>query len=128
MIVLDTHAWLWWRDSPERLSADAREAIDAADLIAVSSISAWELATLVRLGRIELDREVGVWVRQALAHPRLEARAVTPGLAVEAGSLGPGFPGDPADRIIYATARRERAPLVTRDSALRDLDERLTVW
>jgi PIN domain nuclease of toxin-antitoxin system len=66
-------------------------------------------------------------VRQALAQ-RLEVRPVSAEIALDAASLDRGFPGDPADRIIYATARRERALLVTKDTALRRLDPRLTVW
>lgn len=128
MIVLDTHAWLWWRDAPDRLSAAVREAIDEAEGIGVCTISAWELATLVRRRRIALDRDVTAWVRQALAHARVTVLPLTAEVAVEAGSLPDDIPGDPVDRIIYATARRERARLATRDAGLRAHDPRLTLW
>lgn len=129
MIVLDTHAWLWWLDAPERLSDAARRAIDGASRIGVSTLSAWELATLTVRGRISLDREVAGWVRQALAHERVEALAPSHEVAVAAGLLDARrFPGDPADRLIYATARTAKARLVTRDTAIRAFDPGLTIW
>jgi PIN domain nuclease of toxin-antitoxin system len=129
VIVLDTHAWLWWLAQPSKLSRAARRAIDEAESIAVSAVSAWELTMLVKRGRISLDRDVAAWVRQALAPARVTPTALTPEIAVAAGLLdGGGFPGDPADRFIYATARASRAQLVTRDAAIRRFDARGTVW
>lgn len=129
MIVLDTHAWLWWLAEPAKLSAPARRAIDEASAIAVSAISAWELGMLVRRGRISLDRDVAGWVRQALAPARVAAQPLTPEVAVAAALLdADGFPGDPADRFIYATALAHRARLVTRDEAIRRFDARTALW
>lgn len=129
VIVLDTHAWLWWLDDPARLSESARRAIDGATAIGISTLSAMELAMLAVRGRISLDRDVSVWVRQALALPRVEALAPTADVAVAAALLHrDAFPGDPVDRIIYATARAARAQLVTRDRAIRAFDEQIAVW
>lgn len=129
MIVLDTHAWLWWTSDPDRLSDPARHALVAADRIGVSTLSAWEVAMLASRGRIALDQAVAVWVRRAFAKPRVEALAPTVDVAVAAGLLdAQRFPGDPVDRIIYATARDARAALVTRDRAIREFDARLTIW
>jgi PIN domain nuclease of toxin-antitoxin system len=52
VIVLDTHAWIWWRTDPARLSNTAEQAIAEADALGLSSISVWELGMLVRRGRI----------------------------------------------------------------------------
>lgn len=129
MIVLDTHVWLWWLAEPTKLSRAARQAIDDAETIGVCTVSALELATLVRRRRISLDRDVAAWVRQALAPARVTPQLLPPEVAVAAGLLdGDDFPGDPADRLIYATARAHRAPLVTRDEKLRRFDARNTVW
>jgi PIN domain nuclease of toxin-antitoxin system len=129
MIVLDTHVWLWWAAQPERLSTAARRAIDDADRIGVSTLSAWEVAMLVVRRRIELDRDIGMWVRQALAAPRVEALEPSPQAAIAAALLEPDvFPGDPVDRMIYATARELGAKLVTRDRAIRAYDKRTVVW
>ncbi len=87
LIVLDTHAWLWWLDAPERLSETARQVIDDAPHIGVSTLSAWELASLATRGRISLDRDVDRWVRRALADARVEALAPSHEVAVAAGLL-----------------------------------------
>jgi PIN domain nuclease of toxin-antitoxin system len=129
LIVLDTHAWLWWAAEPQRLSPSAREAIDGAERFGIATISCWEIAMLAESGRIELDRPVGNWVEQALAHKRLKPLPLTGAVAVEAALLGrEGFVGDPADRLIYATARGCGGRLVTRDRALRAFDSRNTIW
>ena len=129
MIVLDTHAWLWWVTEPKRLSDTARKAIEQTPSIGVSTLSAWEIATLVARGRISLDRDVSLWVRQALADGRVESLAPSPEVAVAAGLLDArSFPGDPVDRLIYATARAVGATLITRDQAIRAFDSTSTLW
>jgi PIN domain nuclease of toxin-antitoxin system len=129
MVVLDTHAWLWWADAPERLSTRARDAIQGSDAIGVCSISCWEAAMLALRGRVGFDRDVGDWIRQALAAPGVVALSLTPKTAVAAALLEQdGFVADPADRLIYATAREAGAPLVTRDERLRSFDPRGTLW
>jgi PIN domain nuclease of toxin-antitoxin system len=129
VIVLDTHAWLWWVAAPEKLSKRAREAIDSSERLAVATISCWEVAMLAEAGRITLDRPIGAWVAQALADPRVQSLPLTSSVAVGAALLGrDGFHGDPADRIVYSTARDVNAGLVTSDKALRDFDPRATIW
>lgn len=130
MIVLDTHAWLWWVAAPERLSKRARAAIDDATEIGVSAISAWEVAMLEQRGRIALDRPAPLWVRAALTtDPRVVELALDATVAVAAATLASeGMHGDPADRFIYATARSRDARLVTRDAELRAHDRARTVW
>jgi PIN domain nuclease of toxin-antitoxin system len=129
VIVLDTHAWLWWCTAEERLSDTAREAIERAPEIGVSTLSAWEIAMLVARNRISLDRDVSLWVGQALANTRVQSLAPSPAVAVAAGLLdAQSFPGDPADRLIYATARAVGATLVTRDEAIRAFDPASTLW
>lgn len=127
--MLDTHAWLWWASSPERLGHDGREALDRADRVGVCSISCWEVTMLSVRGRIALDREVDVWVERALSHPRVESIPLTSAVAVHAALLDrDDFGGDPADRIIYASARAAGVALVTRDARIRAFDPRIAIW
>jgi PIN domain nuclease of toxin-antitoxin system len=128
VIVLDTHAWLWHIAAPERLSAKVRAAIDAGEDLGICTISCWEVAMLERGGRIALDRPVREWVGRALAHERLEAIPLSSEIALDAALVPDLFPGDPADRIIYATARRLQARLATKDAPLRRFDRHTTFW
>jgi PIN domain nuclease of toxin-antitoxin system len=129
VVVLDTHAWIWWNDDPERLSERARDLLVGAGSIGIAAISCWEVGMLVLGGRISLDRDVGRWVEQALTRPGLEAIPISPRVALDAAKLErEGFVPDPADRLIYATARDRGARLITRDLAIREFDPRNTIW
>ncbi len=129
MIVLDTHAWLWWLAEPRKLSRAARAAIDGAERVGVPTICCWEVAMLTAKGRIRLDRDVRAWIAQALAPDRIAPVPLDHRIAVDAALLdGEGAPQDPADRIILGTARRHCGRLVTRDERLRAFAPERTVW
>lgn len=117
-LLLDTHVVHWWSSEPERLSAAAAAAITEADELAVAGITWYELAWLAAHGRIDVAVPVPTWLG-ALA---VEVRTVgiTPAVAHTANSLPSAFPGDPADRLIYATAVEHGWQLITKDQRLRD--------
>jgi PIN domain nuclease of toxin-antitoxin system len=120
LILLDTHALVWWKQG-RGLSRKAARSIEDAATVFVSPVSCWEVAMLVELGRVTVDRQVGVWVDDLLAQRGIEVAALTPSAAVAAASLrGSGFHGDPADCLLYATARELRVPIVTKDRRIRD--------
>lgn len=128
MIVLDTHALVWLASAPERLGAAASAAIEHAEL-SVSTVSLHEIAYLVMRGRLELDRPLEKWVANVLSVHRVRALAPDVAIALRAGSLDPvRFPGDPADRLIYATAVEHGARLVSADERLRAADPERVVW
>lgn len=118
MIVLDTHAWIWWASEPAKLGRRGRAAIEAADRIGVPAVCCFEVAAAVARGRIALDRAPLEWLEQALALPRIDLLPLTPAVAVKATQLG-AFHGDPADRLIVASALLQHAALVTRDRNIR---------
>ena len=126
MIVLDTHALLWWRSAPDKLGRRARRACERADALGVSAISFWEVGVLARRGRVKLRVPLSEWTRDVLAGPNLEGLAITPEIAVIAAGLG--MHGDPADRLVTATALHHGCPLVTRDDAIRSAGIVETVW
>lgn len=131
MIVLDTHAWVWWVSDPSRLSAVARRTIDEArneEAIRISSISCWEVALLADKGRLELTMDVSDWIAKSEALSFLAFVPVDNRIALKATRL-PGFePKDPADRMIIATTVCLGASLVTKDSGLRGYSDIETIW
>jgi PIN domain nuclease of toxin-antitoxin system len=128
LILLDTHAWLWWASDPARLSPAARDACVSADEVGVCAMSCWEVGMLANAGRITLDRPVAAWVARALSSPRAVFVETSWRAAVAAADLGDrGFHGDPADRLIYATAQDLRCQLVSRDDRMRCFDAAV-VW
>jgi PIN domain nuclease of toxin-antitoxin system len=115
-LLLDTHVLLWLDAEPERLSTKASEAIDAADELAVASITWFELAWLVEHGRITTAVPLRTWLSSLASGVR--SIPVTPAIATTAVTLGQSFPADPADRLIYATAVEHGLRIVTKDERL----------
>ena len=115
-VVLDSHVIHWWSAEPERISADAARAIGEADELAVADISWFELAWLARHERIVVAIPVTAWLHQLAAQTR--TIPVSPAIAATAVGLPSSFPGDPADRLIYATAIEHGWQLVTKDRRL----------
>lgn len=122
MILLDTHALIWWVAEPAKLSRRAARAMQKAAAgggIAVSAASLFEISTLLRRGRLELGVPAERWLQALGTLPDLVIEPISAEIAWMAGSLAAGFPGDPADRLIVATARSLNARLVTADEKLR---------
>jgi len=126
VIVLDTHAWLWWLAAPSKLSRPAAQAIERANRIGISAASVYELTHLVERRRLRLDAPVRAWVRDAFSPLGVEPLTIDAEIALDAAQLR--LVGDPFDRIIYATAVARDARLVTRDERLRAWDADRTVW
>lgn len=132
MIILDTHALIWWASGETvQLSAPAQAAI-ARELdggqIVVSSISAWELAMLVAKDRIALSMDVAEWLACVNQIESVSFVPVDNSIAVKSTELPGEFHKDPADRMIVATARKLAAPLVTADEKIRAYPHVRTIW
>ncbi len=116
--LLDTHAWIWWVDHDPRLGRRCLDALDGLPEEArpvISDISLWEVATLLERGRLRFDIPFEEWL-DAAAHPRtVRVVPITPAVAAEIASLPAGFHRDPADRVIVATSRVLKMPLLTQD-------------
>ena len=127
-VLLDTHVVHWWSAEPDRISVAAARAISDADELAVADITWFELAWLARNERIVLSIPITAWLERLAADVR--TIPVTPAIAATAVSLPSTFPGDPADRLIYATAAEHGWSLVTKDERLRSHrhPRRITVW
>lgn len=129
MIVLDTHALLWWALDPERLSPAAAKAVEKMERVGgyASAISIWELGLKVKRKKLELPFTISEFCH------RIERGGVVELIPVDAvhwmRSLAlPWSHPDPADRIIVATSLLKDAPLVTCDDAIRGFEGVSCVW
>lgn len=123
-LILDTHAWIWAVEGlTDHLDAQAVAAIEEAAgdaTLAVSAISVWEVAMLVKRGRLTLAAAVPTWIEASLRPPGIRIIPVGTAIALDSTQL-PDFDQhkDPADRMIVATARRHGTLLTCDDSMLK---------
>ena len=128
MIVLDTHIWLRWIIEGEKnIPKGIAEAIQSEDRVAVSAISCFEVAQLLKRGRIELPVPLAVWLQGALEPAGIECLSVTCEISRDSVGLQEHHK-DPADRIIITTALAYDARLASLDGTFTkytELTERL---
>lgn len=121
-LLLDTHVWLWALSGDERLKrtgvVETIERAAQAGGVLISAISVWELAMLEARGRIPLSKDCLAWIKEALGLPGTVLVPLTPEISVASTRLPGHFHGDPADRIIVATAIVHGAKLVTSDARI----------
>jgi PIN domain nuclease of toxin-antitoxin system len=116
--LLDTHTLLWWMTGDSRLSNQAYALIEDIDNVSlVSAVSAWEIATKVRLGRLPAAAELIQNFVTDLSHYEIQILPVTADHGIRAGLL-PGPHKDPFDRMLIAQALTENVPIVSNDKVL----------
>ena len=128
MILLDTHAWVWWVADRKKLSKPALRAIESEKRRAISDVSLREVAALVSKGRLLIDRELREWLEAATAAAAIDVIPIRPSIAARSVQLGREFHGDPADQIIVATAVVDAIPLVTKDDKIRAYRGVTSIW
>jgi PIN domain nuclease of toxin-antitoxin system len=129
--LLDTHALIWWVNGAPALSARARRTLAAASRTQpalVSAISVFEIATALRRGRLALGRPIERWLDDVASLPEIRMIPVTREIARMAGGFDASVHGDPADRIIAATALSLDAALVSADARLRSVPRLNVIW
>lgn len=126
-VLLDTHVWIWLMLGSNELSKDFIKSIKTAqenENILISPISIWEIGMLEAKNKIRLDRDCQDWIDHALNHEGIKLVALTPRIAIQSSRLPGDLPGDlhgdPADRLLIATAHEENAVLVSCDSKIID--------
>jgi PIN domain nuclease of toxin-antitoxin system len=128
MIVLDTHAWVWWVAKPEKLGKKAARALKKAPRIGVPAICVWEVAMKARAGQLKFDRPSSLWIEHALATDnRIVLLALSPRISIGAAELEWEH-RDPADRFIVATAQLYESSLATCDTTIADSGLARCVW
>jgi PIN domain nuclease of toxin-antitoxin system len=120
-VLLDTHVWFWLVTGNRQLkSVVVTKLVDAAAKapLLVSVISAWEIGMLVAKKRLGLNAPVEAWIKDACNQPEFDITGISVPIALDSIHLPGNFHADPADRFLLATARANRAMLVTRDERI----------
>ena len=128
MILLDTHILIWLDQGSERLGVKARRTLEKAlpaDELGIASITFWEIAMLLDKGRVLFQGDLNEW-RVELINAGFNEQVLDPNVALQAGFLK-GFHGDPADRLIAATALHTGSRLMTADKRLLDYRKLRTI-
>ena len=117
-LLLDTHTLIWWLTENSSLPASSRKLIGSRNSqVLVSAVSAWEIATKVRLGRLDVAADLASDFGGYLAQERFESLSISTEHGIRAGSL-PGSHKDPFDRMLVAQAQIESLAIVSNDALL----------
>jgi PIN domain nuclease of toxin-antitoxin system len=122
-VLLDTHIWLWLAfGTTGVLRTPVLQAIEHAGQsggVLVSIVSIWEISLLHAHGRIVLPLPIRDWIALALARPEIKLGGLNrPATVIDSVNLPEDLNNDPADRFLIATARAQRAVLITRDERI----------
>lgn len=122
-VVIDSHIWIWWLTGQDELSLKNRARLDGLAKRRIppflSAISLWEAQMLFRKGRLTLDMDFDRWLTQATDPEVIRLLPLDTSVILALDRLPTSFHGDPADRIIVATAKAHALPLMTEDKAIR---------
>lgn len=119
-VLLDTHAAIWLAEGNSKINA-SRASLNVAyqhDKIFISVISAWEIGMLVSKKRLNLSKEPVVWFEEFVKNFAVVVLEITPQIAIRSSFLPGSFHGDPADRLIVATALSGQATILTADKEI----------
>ncbi len=118
--LLDTNVWLRGATAVDTLPGEIKKLLSQRDAqFGLSAISLWEVGKKHQIGKLELMKELGAWLKEAVAS-HIHTLPITPGIVADAMAL-PDFPvRDPADELIVATARVHKLTLLTSDTKLKN--------
>jgi len=131
VITIDTHVIIWDALKPELVSKNAKREIEQAnksDGIIICDISLWEIAMLLKKGRIEIGVSYLEFIDLLKASNNYIIQSITPEIAELSTTLPAEINTDPANRLITATSMITNTPLVTADKNLRRSKILNTIW
>ena len=128
MLILDTHAFIWLASDQELLAGAAKAAIRAnSENLYISSITAFEIALLVKRERLNLPLAAKEFIERALKQHNIEELLIDRSILLRAASL-PDIHNDPFDRMIIASALIHNMPIITKDAKIQKYPGITTVW
>ena len=129
--LLDTHTWIWWNMSPQKLSRKVKSIVaddSQYQELLLSAISPWEFCKLIEKERLAVSCNPEEWILSALDMPKLRLIPLSPIIAYRSTVLPKPFHDDPADQIIVATARQEQATILTKDHRILAYQAVASLW
>lgn len=129
-LVLDTHIWIWLLNGEKifnKIFLDEIKKRTNQGTIYLAAISLWEVSMLVEKRKIELEIDCLDWINQSLEGGEFKILALSPEVAVQSCRLGENIHGDPADRMIIASASASNAVLITHDRKILQYGESATL-
>ncbi len=121
-VLLDTHIWVWWLTPGSPLSRAERQALDekaGRRELFLAAISLWEAQVLHAKRRLDLPLSFAEWLARATDDRMISVLPLDVDVVLALDALPDSFHGDPADRLIVATARAHAMPLATHDVTIR---------
>jgi PIN domain nuclease of toxin-antitoxin system len=127
-LLLDTHVWLWWIASPERLGPGTMKLLQSGEPdVFFSAASGWEIAIKYALGKMTLPDTPDRFIPPRLERDALKPLNILLRHTLIAGALPPHHQ-DPIDRLLIAQAQVENLALVTADPAMKLYDGLHLQW
>jgi len=121
-VLIDSHIWIWWLNGQDELTSKNRLHLDGLAKRGtppfLSAISLWEAQMLFRKGRLTLNMDFARWITQASDPQVVRVLPLDTAVILALDRLPDSFHGDPADRIIVATAKAHSLPLMTEDKRI----------
>jgi PIN domain nuclease of toxin-antitoxin system len=126
-ILLDTHCWLWWITTPERLSAKVLQLLaEGRNELFFSAASSWEIAIKYALGKLPLPEKPEKFIPSRLARDAITPLPIHHIHALHVASLPPHH-RDPFDRLLISQAQLEGLPIVTVDKQFENYEIEI-IW
>ena len=121
-LLVDTQSWLWMAAAPERFSPRVRRILDdTSHTLALSVVSAWEIAIKYGIGKLGLPEPPAAFVPSRLASLRMQVLSIELAHVLRVATL-PRHHRDPFDRLLVAQAQAEGMTILTADLAIRAYD------
>lgn len=117
-LLLDTHAFIWWYNAPQRLPQSVLQACENPNnLIALSVASIWEMQIKAQIGKLSFDKPIKRIIQRQQTRNQLQILPITMKTVLSLDDL-PLHHRDPFDRLIVAQAREANLTLVSNDARM----------